>query len=313
MPLMAGIPNIDFEITLSIPSNQGSPTPDGKPYIAVSSIPPTLSPFAAAFLIMKTAIAKYNAQTQTEFAPKAIFFDMDGVLFDSMPNHAIAWEEVMKEHGLSFTARDCYINEGRTGESVIREAMQMARHRDATPDEIEQIYAEKSERFHVLAQQAGGTVVIDGVADVLRYVQSQGHQIWVVTGSGMRALLNNLNTALPPVFQPDRMVTAFDVTKGKFVLVFGTEHAGISDEVIAEADEFLKIPMCGMVDSLNVSASAAILIYMLSQRIREQVEDWQLNDAEKLRLLTRWTISSVRDYEGILRKAEQRGDLVVKE
>jgi hypothetical protein len=52
---------------------------------------------------------------------------------------------------------------------------------------------------------------------------------------------------------------------------------------------------------------------MLSQRIREQVEDWQLNDAEKLRLLTRWTISSVRDYEGILRKAEQRGDLVVKE
>jgi tRNA (guanosine-2'-O-)-methyltransferase len=105
----------------------------------------------------------------------------------------------------------------------------------------------------------------------------------------------------------------FDVTKGKFALVFGTEHAGISDEVIAAADDFLMIPMCGMVESLNVSASAAILIYMLSQRIREQVEDWQLNDAEKLRLLTRWTISSVRDYEGILRKAEQRGDLVVKE
>jgi beta-phosphoglucomutase-like phosphatase (HAD superfamily) len=50
---------------------------------------------------------------------------------------------------------------------------------------------------------------------VLRYVQSQGHQIWVVTGSGMRTLINNLNTALPPVFQPERMVTAFDVTKGK--------------------------------------------------------------------------------------------------
>ena len=34
---------------------------------------------------------------------KAYFFDMDGVLFDSMPHHAIAWEEVMKKHGLSFT------------------------------------------------------------------------------------------------------------------------------------------------------------------------------------------------------------------
>ena len=146
---------------------------------------------------------------------RAYFFDMDGVLFNSMPHHAIAWEEVMKEHDLPFTAYDCYLNEGRTGESVIREAMWKARNRDATPDEIKQIYTEKSERFNLLAQQAGGTVVIDGVAEVLRYVQSIGSQIWVVTGSGMRSLLDNLNNALPPVFQRDRMITAFDVTHGK--------------------------------------------------------------------------------------------------
>ena len=146
---------------------------------------------------------------------RAYFFDMDGVLFNSMPHHAIAWEEVMKEHDLSFTAYDCYLNEGRTGESVIREAMWKARNRDATPDEIKQIYTEKSELFNLLAQQAGGTVVIDGVAEVLRYVQSTGSQIWVVTGSGMRSLLDNLNNALPPVFQRDRMITAFDVTHGK--------------------------------------------------------------------------------------------------
>ena len=99
----------------------------------------------------------------------------------------------------------------------------------------------------------------------------------------------------------------FDVTKGKFALVFGTEHAGISDEVIEAADDFLMIPMCGMVESLNVSASAAILIYMLSQRIRQQVDGWQLSDDEQLKLLTRWTMSSIRDFEGILRKAEQSG------
>ena len=64
----------------------------------------------------------------------AYFFDMDGVLFDSMPNHAIAWDEVMKTHGLPFTARDCYINEGRTGESVIREAVWKAHNREATPE-----------------------------------------------------------------------------------------------------------------------------------------------------------------------------------
>lgn len=142
---------------------------------------------------------------------KAYFFDMDGVLFDSMPHHAIAWEEVMKRHGLSFTARDCYINEGRTGESVIREAMWKARNRDATPDEIEQIYAEKSAYFH----QLGEAHPIPHVADVLQYVQSCGHQIWVVTGSGQRTLIDSLHALFPNVFDNARMITAFDVTHGK--------------------------------------------------------------------------------------------------
>ena len=146
---------------------------------------------------------------------RAYFFDMDGVLFNSMPHHAIAWEEVMKEHDLSFTAYDCYLNEGRTGESVIREAMWKARNRDATPDEIATIYAEKSAYFTMLEQKAGGTPTISGVAEVLRYIESCGNQIWVVTGSGMRSLLDNLNTVLPPVFQRERMITAFDVVKGK--------------------------------------------------------------------------------------------------
>ena len=105
----------------------------------------------------------------------------------------------------------------------------------------------------------------------------------------------------------------FDVTKGKFALVFGTEHAGISDEVIEAADEFLMIPMCGMVESLNVSASAAILIYMLSERIRQHTDNWQLDDSEALKLLTRWTMSSVRDYERILRRGEEEGILKIKE
>ena len=73
------------------------------------------------------------------------------------------------------------------------------------------------------------------------------------------------------------------------------------------------IPMCGMVESLNVSASAAILIYMLSERIRQTVDGWQLSDSERLKLLTRWTMSSVRDYERILRRAEESGKLVVNE
>ena len=144
---------------------------------------------------------------------KAYFFDMDGVLFDSMPRHAIAWEEVMKQHGLPFTAYDCYINEGRTGESVIREAFQKALGRDATHEEVKTIYAEKSAYYHQLLKTT--TPTISGVEEVLQYAKDSGSQIWVVTGSGMRTLLDSLNTVFPSIFQQDRMITAFDVTHGK--------------------------------------------------------------------------------------------------
>lgn len=119
----------------------------------------------------------------------------------------------MKQHGLPFTAYDCYINEGRTGESVIREAFQKALGRDATQEEVKTIYAEKSAYYHQLLQTT--TPTIPGVADVLQFVKEQGHQIWVVTGSGMRTLLDSLNEVFPSIFQQDQMITAFDVTHGK--------------------------------------------------------------------------------------------------
>ena len=94
----------------------------------------------------------------------------------------------------------------------------------------------------------------------------------------------------------------FDVTKGKFALVFGTEKTGVSKEILDEADEYLQIPMCGMVDSLNVSASAAILIYMLSQRMRLECNDWQLSKEKHTRTLYDWYRFAVRDSEALLER-----------
>ena len=95
----------------------------------------------------------------------------------------------------------------------------------------------------------------------------------------------------------------FDVERGPFCLVFGTEHAGVTDEIIEAADEYLRIPMCGMVESLNVSASAAILIYMLSQRMRLLPSiDWHLKEADEREMLFCWVMSSVRDAERILER-----------
>lgn len=100
----------------------------------------------------------------------------------------------------------------------------------------------------------------------------------------------------------DATPETFDVTKGPFALVFGTEHAGISNEAIAAADEFLRIPMCGLVESLNVSASAAILIYQLSERVRRTVDGWRMTEAEQAELMERWMRRSVKDADAILQR-----------
>ena len=53
------------------------------------------------------------------------------------------------------------------------------------------------------------------VEKVLKLLKDRGDAIWVVTGSGQKTLLNQLNDHFPGVFTRERMVTAFDVTHGK--------------------------------------------------------------------------------------------------
>ena len=136
---------------------------------------------------------------------------MDGVLFDSMPNHAAAWEEVMSQHGLPFTAEDCYINEGRTGQDVIHEAILKYAHRDASDEEIWSIYHEKTAAF----QRRGGAQPMHGVKQVLDFLKARGAQIWIVTGSGQKSLFDNIDSHFPGIFTRERMITAFDVSYGK--------------------------------------------------------------------------------------------------
>ena len=95
----------------------------------------------------------------------------------------------------------------------------------------------------------------------------------------------------------------FDVAAGPFALFFGTEHAGISDTVRENADQFIKIPMYGMVESLNISVCAAILLYMLSQRVHTTVSGWQLPEDEQKSILFRWMMQSVRDSRRIMERS----------
>ncbi len=90
----------------------------------------------------------------------------------------------------------------------------------------------------------------------------------------------------------------FDFTK-KSALFFGTEKEGLSEEVMQQADGYLKIPMVGFTESLNISVSAAIIIQDLTNRLRQSNVNWQLSDEEILEKRLIWAKNTIKDIKRI--------------
>ncbi len=160
---------------------------------------------------------------------RAILFDMDGVLFDSMKNHAEAWVRAMKENNLIMSREDVYMNEGRTGEGTIDIFAREQWGREATDEEKEYIYKVKSDIFNTLPH----VEPIDGALELLQAVKGMGIERVIVTGSGQKSLLERLEKNFPGIFKAELMVTAFDVKHGKphpEPYLMGLEKAGISAE-----------------------------------------------------------------------------------
>ncbi len=142
---------------------------------------------------------------------KAAMFDMDGVLFDSMKNHAYAWHTTMKHFGLDLPEWEAYMHEGRTGAGTVNIVSQRQRGREATQEEIEEIYQYKSDLFNTCPKAER----MPGAYELLCKVKNSGVTPMVVTGSGQKTLLGRLNENFPDIFRQELMVTAYDVKHGK--------------------------------------------------------------------------------------------------
>lgn len=177
--------------------------------------------------MFKESIARYlKAHGHPAIRLKAVLFDMDGVLFNSMPYHADAWHKVMERHGLHLSREEAYLHEGRTGAATINLVYQRQYGKNATPDMIESIYAEKAEEFNSHPEPGP----MPGAWEVLQKIKAEGLTPILVTGSGQHSLLDRLAHSFPGVFQRERMVTAFDVKYGKphpEPYLMGLEKAGV--------------------------------------------------------------------------------------
>lgn len=121
----------------------------------------------------------------------------------------------------------------------------------------------------------------DNVSHCIETLKNQGYQIIATTPHENDCLLDD-----------------FDISK-PCALFFGTERDGLSDEVLQKADGFLKIPMAGFTESLNISVSAAIIIQNLTNRLRKSDLDWHLSEEEILEKRLAWAKSSIKDIKRI--------------
>ncbi len=94
----------------------------------------------------------------------------------------------------------------------------------------------------------------------------------------------------------------FDLHKGKFALVIGNEREGISDFAQNNADEFLKVPMLGFTESLNLSVCTAIIVHHLMQKLHGSDIDFLLSAQESNDLLQEWLVKSIKRSDLIVNR-----------
>lgn len=163
---------------------------------------------------------------------KAALVDMDGVLYDSMPYHCLAWHLTMLEEGLDIPPKEFFLYEGMTGSATINLLMKREKNVELGEEECRAIYARKSARFKAMYKPNP----MFAIEEKLVGFHLAGLRTVLVTGSAQSTLLDRLDVDFPGFFPPEMRVTALDVTRGKphpEPYLRGLEKAGVTaDEAV---------------------------------------------------------------------------------
>ncbi|PVX44805.1 tRNA (guanosine-2'-O-)-methyltransferase [Flavobacterium sp. 103] len=186
------------------------------------------------------------------------------VLKDRTKHFTIAVEDVFQMHNASAVMRSCEV-------FGIQEL-----------HVIEERYGKRIDKEIAMGAQKWVDIsTYDSVTNCIDTLKDKGYQIIATTPHENDCLLED-----------------FDISK-RSALFFGTERDGLSEEILQKADGFLKIPMVGFTESLNISVSAAIIIQNLTNRLRNSDVVWELTEEEILEKRLDWAKKSIKDIKRI--------------
>lgn len=161
--------------------------------------------------------------------PKAVLFDMDGVLYDTMPRHAKAWHTTMRKFGINMPELLAFELEGMRGVEIVQMLAKQQLNRRLTDDEAQRMYETKGKAFAAM----GEAVKMAGVEELMRQIKADGLRIGIVTGSGQRTLLDKLEQSFSGLIEAQYVVTSFDVKRGKPApdpYLMGLEKVGVQPQ-----------------------------------------------------------------------------------
>lgn len=149
------------------------------------------------------------AQEKLHF--KTALFDMDGVLYDSMKNHAIAYRESLTGYGIDMPVNRVYEFEGMKGTEAMRIVAEEQYQRPVSEEEAAEMYEAKCQIYRNMPKAEK----IPGVEHLMQTMKAAGMTICVVTGSGQLSLINRLTEDFNGLIDSEHIVSSKDYSNGK--------------------------------------------------------------------------------------------------
>ncbi len=138
---------------------------------------------------------------------KAVIFDMDGVLVDSMPSHAEAWKIVFADVGINIKKQDIYDLEGSNHEGIVRLVFEKA-GKTPKPSDFYRLVQKKQEIFAKIKKIR----VFEGIYECLDFLKTRC-LLGVVSGSDRAVVMEIISQFFPDTF--GAVVSGNDVAQGK--------------------------------------------------------------------------------------------------
>ncbi len=153
--------------------------------------------------VLPTLLIASNTRANA-MATRAYLFDVDGVLYDSMPQHARSWVKAFREKGLRLPAKFVYECEGMPEASAVK-YLASAIKQKPTRRTLMTIVERKREIYNNYQKPK----FIRGARSLIRYLQKEKCRICLVTGSYQEKTIKNL--------QKDFNLRRSDILTGKEV------------------------------------------------------------------------------------------------